>query len=65
MQLLIYGATVVSVEGSHHDAFSSQRKQSISGDVHRNAAINPFLLEGKKTVSFEICEQLNWKSRTG
>ena len=32
MQLLIYGATVVKVEESYHDAFSSQQNQSRSGD---------------------------------
>ncbi|HXL03597.1 MAG: threonine synthase [Firmicutes bacterium] len=62
MQLLIYGATVVSVEGSYHDAFSlSAEAINKWGWYNRNAAINPFLLEGKKTVSFEICEQLNWE----
>lgn len=62
VQLLIYGATVVSVEGSYHDAFSLSA-ESIKkwGWYNRNAAINPFLLEGKKTVSFEICEQLGWE----
>ena len=62
VQLLIYGATVVSVEGSYHDAFTLSA-QAISrwGWYNRNAAINPYLLEGKKTVSFEICEQLNWE----
>lgn len=62
MQLLIYGATVVSVEGSYHDAFSlSAEAINKWGWYNRNAAINPFLIEGKKTVSFEICEQLNWE----
>ncbi len=62
MQLLIYGATVVSVEGSYHDAFSlSAEAIKKWGWYNRNAAINPFLIEGKKTVSFEICEQLNWE----
>lgn len=62
MQLLIFGAEVVSVEGSYNDAFSlSQDAINKWGWYNRNAAINPFLLEGKKTVSFEICEQLNWE----
>ena len=30
------------------------------GWYNRNAAINPYLSEGKKTVALEIAEQLNW-----
>ncbi|HHY39446.1 MAG TPA: threonine synthase [Clostridia bacterium] len=61
-QLLIYGATVVVVEGSYKDAFdlSSQAIEKW-GWYNRNAAINPYLVEGKKTVSFEIAEALNWE----
>ena len=38
-------------------------KQAIDrwGWYNRNAAINPYLSEGKKTVSLEIAEQLGWK----
>lgn len=62
MQLLMYGATVVSVDGSYHDAFSlSATAIDKWGWYNRNAAINPYLVEGKKTVSFEICEQLEWQ----
>ncbi len=31
------------------------------GWYNRNAAINPYLSEGKKTVALEIAEQLNWE----
>ncbi len=31
------------------------------GWYNRNAAINPYLSEGKKTVAFEIMEQLDWQ----
>ena len=60
-QLLIFGANVVSVEGTYEDTFrlSAQAIEKY-GWYNRNAAINPYLLEGKKTVSFEIAEQLGW-----
>ncbi|MGE5594296.1 MAG: threonine synthase [Betaproteobacteria bacterium] len=62
MQLLMYGASVVSVDGSYHDAFLlSAAAIDKWGWYNRNAAINPYLVEGKKTVSFEICEQLGWR----
>lgn len=61
-QLLIFGATVISVQGSYEDAFRLSA-QAIEhwGWYNRNAAINPYLVEGKKTVTLEICEQLNWQ----
>ncbi len=60
-QLLIFGATVVSVQGSYEEAFKlSMEAIERWGWYNRNAAINPYLVEGKKTVSMELCEQLNW-----
>lgn len=61
-QLLIFGATVVRVQGSYEDAFQlCQRSCERWGWYNRNCAINPYLVEGKKTVSLEICEQLDWQ----
>lgn len=61
-QLLIFGATVVSVKGNYEDTFElSKAAIDEYGWYNRNAAINPYLMEGKKTVSFEIAEQLGWE----
>jgi threonine synthase len=61
-QLLIFGATVVSVKGDYGAAFRlSARAIEKYGWYNRNAAVNPYLSEGKKTVSLEIAEQLGWK----
>ena len=61
-QLLIFGAKVVSVDGSYRQTFAlSDRAISMKGWYNRNAGINPYLVEGKKTVSLEIAEQLNWQ----
>ena len=61
-QLMIFGATVISVDGSYEDTFALS-KAAIDrwGWYNRNAAINPYLSEGKKTVSFELMEQLHWQ----
>ena len=61
-QLMIFGATVISVDGSYEDTFALS-KAAIDrwGWYNRNAAINPYLSEGKKTVSLEIAEQLGWQ----
>lgn len=60
-QLMAFGATVISVQGSYEDTFELS-KAAISrwGWYNRNAAINPYLSEGKKTVGLEIMEQLHW-----
>ena len=61
-QLQIFGATVISVQGSYEDTFELS-KAAIDkwGWYNRNAAINPYLSEGKKTVTLEIMEQLGWQ----
>ncbi len=61
-QLMIFGATVISVDGSYEDTFALS-KTAIDrwGWYNRNAAINPYLSEGKKTVTFELMEQLDWQ----
>ena len=61
-QLKTFGATVISVKGSYEDTFRlSAEAIDRWGWYNRNAAINPYLMEGKKTVALEIAEQLNWK----
>jgi threonine synthase len=61
-QLMIFGAHVISVKSSYEDTFQlSQEAIEKYGWYNRNAAINPYLMEGKKTVALEIAEQLNWK----
>ena len=61
-QLLIFGATVLRVRGSYEDAFQMcQGACERWGWYNRNSAINPYLVEGKKTVGLEICEQLAWQ----
>ena len=61
-QLMIFGANVISVKGNYEETFKMSA-QAIEkyGWYNRNAAINPYLSEGKKTVALEIAEQLNWE----
>jgi threonine synthase len=58
-QLLIFGATVLRVKGSYDSAWSlCQKACERWGWYNRNAAVNPYLIEGKKTVGLEIGEQM-------
>jgi threonine synthase len=61
-QLLIYGATVFAVDGSYDDAFDlAIRAIDRFGWYNRCCAVNPYLVEGKKTVAFEIAEDLDFQ----
>ena len=57
-QMLIHGARVFLVRGSYEDAFAlSMGAAERFGWYNRNSAINPLLVEGKKTAGLEIAEQ--------
>src|SRR5512136_3121154 len=60
-QLLVYGSTVILVRGTYDDAFElcAQAAKEF-GWYNRNTGYNPYMTEGKKTASLEICEQLGW-----
>ena len=59
-QLLVYGATVLLVEGTYDDAFDLCLQATARfGWYCRNTGYNPYMAEGKKTVTFELFAQLS------
>jgi len=59
VQMLLYGARVLPLEGTYDDAFALSLEATRQlGWYNRSTAYNPYTVEGKKTVSFEIWEQL-------
>lgn len=61
-QILLFGATVIAVRGTYDQAFELCLQACREyGWYNRNTGFNPFTREGKKTVSFEIAEQRQWK----
>lgn len=57
-QLLAYGASVFQVEGTYADAYALSRASCKAfGWYDRNCAVNPYLVEGKKTSGLEVAEQ--------
>ncbi len=59
-QVIMYGAKVIIVNGNYDDAFDlSVEATKHFGWYNRNTAFNPLTIEGKKTVSFELFDQLN------
>jgi len=58
-QLLVFGARVIRVEGTYDETWElCQRACERHGWYNRNAAVNPSLVEGKKTCGLEIGEQM-------
>ncbi|MCG8293014.1 threonine synthase [Pseudomonas entomophila] len=61
-QMIGYGAEVILVDGAYDEAFEQCRSACESnGWYNRTTGINSYMTEGKKTVAFEICEQLGWQ----
>jgi threonine synthase len=62
-QAMIYGAKVLQVRGNFDQALDIVLKLS---QKHRSIyllnSINPFRIEGQKSLGFEICDQLDHKS---
>jgi threonine synthase len=59
IQVLQYGAELIAVDGTYDQAFDlSLEYSNRTGALSRNTAYNPLTIEGKKTVAFEILEDL-------
>ncbi|USN98361.1 MAG: threonine synthase [Phycisphaeraceae bacterium] len=57
-QLLVFGADVRRVRGTYEQAYDlCSARCAEHGWYNRNCAINPYLVEGKKTCGLEIAEQ--------
>jgi threonine synthase len=62
-QLLAYGATVLLVDGTYDDAVElCLQAGNRFGWYNRTTGYNPYMSEGKKTVAYEIAQQLGWDS---
>jgi threonine synthase len=58
-QLLVYGSTVLAIDGAYDQAFDLCSEACTAfGWYNRNTGYNPYMTEGKKTVSYEIAQQL-------
>ncbi len=61
-QTVAYGAKTIQItDGSFDDALNLVRQVSKARGVYLVNSINPFRLEGQKTIMFEALDQLNWQ----
>ncbi len=67
IQVLQYGADLHQVAGTYDVAYEESLAYSakMKNALSRNTAYNPLTIEGKKTVSFEIAEQVAAARLTG
>jgi threonine synthase len=60
-QALDYGARVLELEGNFDSCMRVLRDVSDDPSIYLVNSINPFRIEGQKTVAVELAEQLNWR----
>ncbi|HIQ38923.1 MAG TPA: threonine synthase, partial [Methanothermococcus okinawensis] len=60
-QAMFYGAKVIQIRGNFDEALEMVRRLAEDRKLYLLNSINPFRLEGQKTIGFEICDQLNWE----
>src|SRR5215203_5749741 len=60
-QTIAYGAKVVQVDGDFDVALALLRELTTAYDVYLVNSVNPFRLEGQKTIVFEMLEQRSWQ----
>ena len=60
-QSIAYGAKIVQVKGNYDQTYDlAVQACEVFNWYNCNPAWNPFRTEGKKTISYEICEQSEW-----
>jgi threonine synthase len=60
-QSLDYGAAVLELEGNFDDAMRVIRELAEDESIYLVNSINPFRIEGQKTVAIELLQQRNWR----
>jgi len=60
-QTIAHGARIVQVQGDFDAALRLLRRLTEERPVYLVNSVNPFRLEGQKTIVFELLEQLGWQ----
>jgi threonine synthase len=61
-QALMHGAKVLSIRGNFDDALKLVRDLCDREGFYLLNSVNPYRLEGQKTIAFEIADQLGWQA---
>ncbi len=60
-QALDYGATTLQIKGDFDDALARVREVCAEHPIYLCNSVNPFRLEGQKTIMFRVLEGLGWE----
>lgn len=60
-QAMMHGAKVFSLRGNFDDALRVVRALCEQEDLYLLNSVNPYRLEGQKTIAFEVAEKLGWQ----
>jgi threonine synthase len=60
-QSMDYGAIVCEIEGNFDDCMRLIQEIADDPSIYLANSINPFRIEGQKTVAFELMEQCEWR----
>jgi threonine synthase len=59
-QSMDYGAAVLEIDGNFDDAMRVVQELAAHSSIYLANSINPFRIEGQKTVAFELLQQCTW-----
>jgi threonine synthase len=60
-QSMDYGAAVLELDGNFDDCMRLIQELGDEPSIYVANSINPFRIEGQKTVAYELMQQCNWK----
>jgi threonine synthase len=60
-QALEYGALTIQIAGDFDDAMNRVREVSQDQGIYLVNSVNPFRLEGQKTIMYRVLESLKWE----
>lgn len=61
-QAMFHGAEVLSVNGNFDEALETVTQLALEKHLYLLNSINPYRLEGQKSIGFEIIHELGWES---
>lgn|SRR5574341_727125 len=60
-QAFQFGAQVVEIEGNFDDALAASLREAKRSGAYTVNSINPFRIEGQKTIMYRVLEHLKWR----
>ncbi len=61
-QAMFHGAEVISIDGNFDEALEAMTALALDKYLYLLNSINPYRLEGQKTIGYEILQGLDWQS---